>query len=68
MRIDDKIKMKVVCYIDEMAPKFTGTIYSSELRGIRTRYIYKDISLEELKRDVPKLKEYKKLSKIIRNK
>lgn len=64
-KIDDKMKMKVILYIDSMTKNFTGTIYSSELRGVRNRYIYKDISLEELKRDVVLLKEYKKLSKTI---
>lgn len=64
MKVNDKLKMRVISCCDKLKPRFTGTIYSNELRAIRTRYIYKDICLGELKKDVNYLSDLIKLSKI----
>ena len=66
MRVDDETKLKVIFTISNLKKNFIGTIYASELRGLRRKYIYKDISFDELKRDVNwlndlrKIKNYKK--------
>jgi predicted transcriptional regulator len=66
MRVDDETKLKVIFTISNLKKNFIGTIYASELRGLRRKYIYKDISFDELKRDVNwlndliKIKNYEK--------
>jgi vacuolar-type H+-ATPase subunit C/Vma6 len=61
--VNDEMKLKVIFTIDKLSRHFTGTIYASELRGLRRKYIYKDISLLQLKLDVDWLKNLIKLSK-----
>jgi hypothetical protein len=61
MRTDDKTKMKVIIYIDGLQPKLKGTIYHNELLSLRKKYIYKDVSFDELKTDVGYLKQIKKI-------
>ena len=61
MKTDDKIKLKVITYIDGLQPKLKGTIYHNELNSLRKKYIYKDISLDELKTDVGYLKQIKRI-------
>lgn len=61
MKLDDKTKMKVIIYIDSLQPKLKGTIYDNELLSLRKKYIYKDISLDELKTDVGYLKQIKRI-------
>lgn len=63
MRVGDDIKLKVIFTIDNLRPHFVGTVYASELRGLRRKYIYKDISFDELKLDVEWLKNIKKILK-----
>ena len=61
MKTDDKTKMKVIIYIDGLQPKLKGTIYHNELLSLRKKYIYKDVSFDELKTDVGYLKQIKKI-------
>jgi len=61
MRTDDKTKMKVIIFIDKVRPKLEGTVYNNELLSLRKKYIYKDVSLDELKTDVIYLKNIKKI-------
>ena len=61
MKTDDKVKMKVITYIDKLQPKLKGTIYHGELLSLRKKYIYKDISFDELKTDVGYLKGVRKI-------
>jgi|LakMenEpi03Aug12_release.lakeMendotaPanAssembly.Ray.scaffolds.fasta_scaffold1574815_2 hypothetical protein len=61
MKTDDKTKMKVIIYIDNLQPKLKGTIYHNELLSLRKKYIYKDVSFDELKTDVGYLKQIKKI-------
>ena len=61
MKLDDKTKMKVIIYIDNLRPKLTKTIYDNELLALRKKYIYKDVSFDELKTDVGYLRNLKSL-------
>ena len=61
MRTDDKTKMKVIIFIDKVRPKLEGTVYNNELLSLRKKYIYKDVSLDELKTDVIYIKNIKKI-------
>ena len=61
MKTDDKTKMKVIIYIDSLQPKLKGTIYDNELLSLRKKYIYKDVSFDELKTDVGYLKQIKRI-------
>ena len=63
MRVEDDIKLRVIFTIDNLRPHFIGTVYASELRGLRRKYIYKDISFDELKLDVVWIKNLKKILK-----
>jgi hypothetical protein len=60
--VDDEMKLKVIFTIDKLSRHFTGTIYASELRGLRRKYIYKDISLDELIKDVEWIKNLKQIA------
>jgi hypothetical protein len=61
MRTDDKTKMKVIIFIDKVRPKLEHTVYNNELLSLRKKYIYKDVSVEELKSDVVYLKNIKRI-------
>ena len=61
MKTDEKTKMKVIIYIDGLQPKLKGTIYHNELLSLRKKYIYKDVSLDELKTDVGYLRNIKRI-------
>ena len=61
MKTDDKTKMKVIIFIDKVRPKLQGTVYNNELLDLRKKYIYKDVSQEELKSDVVYLKNIKRI-------
>jgi len=63
MIVNELTKLKVIGIIDQLKPKFTGTIYSGELRAIRNKYIYKDIEKNEFKNDLIKLKNYNAIKK-----
>lgn len=60
--INDKIKIKVIFGIDYLVKKLGGTIYEAELKALRKKYIYKDISDEEYIRDKTYLINLKKIT------
>lgn len=60
--INDKIKIKVIFRIDYLVKKLGGTIYELELKSLRKKYIYKDISDEEYIRDKNYLMDLKKIT------
>ena len=62
MRVDDEIKIKMIFTIDKLKLRFVGTTYASELRGLRRKYIYKDISLDDLIKDVEWIENLKKIA------
>jgi hypothetical protein len=53
----DKAKIKVISFIDKIEDKFIHTLYERELRQLRNKYIFKDISNAELIKDINYLKE-----------
>lgn len=55
-RLNDEAKTKVIRMINEIQPKFKYTIYYRDLNQIRLRYIYKDISMAEFKKDIRTIK------------
>jgi hypothetical protein len=59
--VDDKRKIKIIWFIDLLEDRFIGSIYSDELKMMRLKYIYKDISEVDLKKDVEWLKNLKKI-------
>jgi hypothetical protein len=59
--VDDKRKIKIIWFIDLLEDRFKDSVYSGELKMMRLRYIYKDISEVDLKKDVEWLKNLKKI-------
>jgi hypothetical protein len=59
----EEAKLKVIFQIDGLESTFRHTIYERELKKLRAKYIYKDISNPELLNDIKYLKELKKLTK-----
>ena len=64
MNSNEKTKIKVIDIIDRLRPRFTHTVYFSELKMMRLKYIYKDISSNELKKDLTYLKNLSDISKL----
>lgn len=56
-------KMKFINIIDRLNTRLKNTIYERELREMRSRYIYKDVSLDQGKVDYFKLCCYKDIVK-----
>ena len=56
-------KQKVIFFIDQLREEmFNNTIYDSELKMLRKKYIYKDISGNELVKDVEYLINMKNIN------
>jgi hypothetical protein len=56
-------KQKVIFFIDQLREEmFNNTIYDSELKMLRKKYIYKDISNNELVKDVEYLINMKNIN------
>lgn len=61
--MNEEAKLKVIRMIDKLRNEmFKGTIYDGELKMLRKKYIYKDISKEELIKDVLYLKNMKNIN------
>jgi hypothetical protein len=56
MTLDYEKKTRVIQKINSIQPKFKYTIYYYDLERIKNKYIYKDISIIELKKDLKTLK------------
>jgi hypothetical protein len=59
----DKLKIEVISFIDTIQPSFIHTIYEKELKQLRAKYIYKDISKNEVIKDVNYLKCLKNIKR-----
>lgn len=63
----EEIKLKVIRYIDYLLDKgWSETTFRLDLRNLRNKYIYKDISLEEFTKDAKWLSDMRKLDKAIK--
>jgi len=63
MKANDKSKLLVIRAIDKFQPKLVKTTYERDLLNLRKKYIYKDISVAELKKDIIYLKSIRNLLK-----
>ena len=64
----DHLKISLIFFIEKIYPHFEDSkIYRMELKAMRARYIYKDISKAEFLKDVAYLKNLKDIL-IIRKK
>lgn len=52
MTLDYETKDKVIQKINRIQPKLKYTIYYRDLEQLRNKYIFKDISISEFKRDI----------------
>jgi hypothetical protein len=61
----DEMKKKVIAYIDYLNGKgWNQTAWRIELNNLRSKYIYKDISPQEFRKDVKWLGEFRKLDQL----
>jgi hypothetical protein len=62
-------KLKLIGFIDQLREEmFKGTTYDAELKMLRKKYIYKDISRGEFLRDVEYLTNMKNINYYYENK
>ena len=61
MKANENNKLKVIFFINKYLKEFQGTTYESDLKALRKKYIYKDISDGEIEKDVLFLKRIKML-------
>ena len=54
--INDKCKSDIISKIDEWFPLVENSIWGKELKLMRSKYIFKDISKEDYKKDLLLLK------------
>ena len=60
--MDEKIKLRVIVYIDYLKEKYGEmTPWRIEINSMRSKYIFKDISIAELQRDIKWLKNIKNI-------
>ena len=59
----DKLKIEVISTIDKLENYFDSSIYKKELKMLRLKYIYKDISNQELLKDIKYLKDLYSITK-----
>ena len=54
--ISDKLKSETISKIDEWFPLVEGSVWGRELKLMRSKYIFKDISNDEYQKDLFVLK------------
>ena len=54
--ISDKLKSEMISKIDEWFPLVEGSVWGIELKLMRSKYIFKDISNDEYQKDLSILK------------
>lgn len=59
---NDGQKLQVINFIDKFEPNFKNTTYHRDLKMMRLKYIFKDISQLELKKDVNYLRSIKQIA------
>jgi len=64
MMTTEKYKIQIIHACDILKKHYSGTIYSNELKNIRRKYIYKDISRMELIYDKEYLRNLWSMTKI----
>lgn len=57
-------KLKVIYFLTSAIDKLKGTCYEHDLHKMRNKYIYKDITPNELSTDLRWLKDIKEIIKI----
>lgn len=60
----EKTRMKVIQACDILTKYYRGTIYDVELRNLRKKYIFKDVSRKDLTHDKDYLKNLWSMTKI----
>jgi len=61
MRVKDETKIKVIHFINKYEDYLRGTSLERDIKSIKKRYIYKDISNDEFKKDILYLQRVKML-------
>ena len=60
----DEMKKKVIDYIDYLNERgWNQTVCRIELNNLRSKYVFKDISLEEFRKDIKWLSNLRQLEK-----
>jgi len=62
--INDKMKQSVINYIDTIKENYYYFEHQKELNNIRLKYIFKDISKDELKADVDRLIKIRQICEV----
>ena len=62
--INDKMKQSVIDYIDTIKENYYYFEHQKELNNIRLKYIFKDISKDELKADVDRLIKIRQICEV----
>lgn len=63
--MNDEMKKKVIVYIDYLNEKgWNQTAWRIELNNLRSKYIFKDISLEEFRKDIKWLSDLRQLDQL----
>ena len=57
--IDDSKKINIIFLIDKYLPALKGSCYSIELKQMRLKYVYKDISQNDYDKDLQYIKDIK---------
>jgi len=61
----DEMKQKVIAYIDYLNEKgWNETAWRVELNNLRSKYIFKDISPEEFRKDIKWLSDLRQLDQL----
>jgi hypothetical protein len=63
--MNDEMKKKVIVYIDYLLEKgWNETAFRIDLNNLRSKYIFKDISLNEFKKDINWLGDLRRLDQL----
>jgi hypothetical protein len=61
----DEMKKKVIVYIDYLNERgWNQTAWRIELNNLRSKYVFKDISLEEFRKDIKWLSDLRQLDQL----
>jgi hypothetical protein len=66
MRVNDSHKLRIIFLIDILLSVFNNTAWTPELKMLRKKYIYKDISYDELKKDYKFIKDIAEIAATIK--
>ena len=57
--ISDKDKLEVIFSIDRWLPLVKESVYEKELKDLRRKYVYKDVSTDDWKKDLKLIEDVK---------